>query len=128
MASLFEPPWPHGVGRGAHRIIMAFMTTRAADADGFVTPQTLAYYAARARGGVGLVTVKMAAPKCCGRQRRRELGIHDDPLPARAGSAGVAPTTDGVAACKSGALWSRPDEARESGRRQLAVIYRLTVE
>jgi 2,4-dienoyl-CoA reductase-like NADH-dependent reductase (Old Yellow Enzyme family) len=43
-----------------------------------VTPQTLAYYAARARGGVGLVTVKMAAPKCCGRQRRRELGIYDD--------------------------------------------------
>jgi 2,4-dienoyl-CoA reductase-like NADH-dependent reductase (Old Yellow Enzyme family) len=78
MASLFEPPWPHGVGRGAHRIIMAFMTTCAADADGFVTPQTLAYYAARARGGVGLVTVKMAAPKCCGRQRRRELGIYDD--------------------------------------------------
>src|SRR5581483_2422541 len=44
----------------------------------FVTPQTLAYFTARARGGVGLVTVEMASPERCGRHRRRELGIYDD--------------------------------------------------
>jgi 2,4-dienoyl-CoA reductase-like NADH-dependent reductase (Old Yellow Enzyme family) len=61
-----------------NRIVMPSMTTRSADTDGFVTPQTLAYYAARARGGVGLVTVEMAAPEAVGRHRRRELGIFDD--------------------------------------------------
>jgi 2,4-dienoyl-CoA reductase-like NADH-dependent reductase (Old Yellow Enzyme family) len=42
---------------------------------GFVTAPTIAYYTARARGGVGLVTVEMASPEGCGRHRRRELGI-----------------------------------------------------
>ena len=54
------------------------MTTRAADAEGFVTRDTIAYYAARARGGVGLVTVEMAAPERAGRHRKHELGIYDD--------------------------------------------------
>jgi 2,4-dienoyl-CoA reductase-like NADH-dependent reductase (Old Yellow Enzyme family) len=61
-----------------NRVVMPSMTTRSADEEGFVTPQTLAYYAARACGGVGLVTVEMAAPEAVGRHRRRELGIHDD--------------------------------------------------
>lgn len=65
-----------------NRIVMAPMTTRAADTEGFVTAQTIAYYVAR--GGVGLVTVEMASPERCGRHRRRELGT----LPARAGAAG----------------------------------------
>jgi 2,4-dienoyl-CoA reductase-like NADH-dependent reductase (Old Yellow Enzyme family) len=54
------------------------MTTRAADADGFVTDDTLAYYEARVAGGVGLVTVEMASPEKAGRHRHRELGIYDD--------------------------------------------------
>jgi 2,4-dienoyl-CoA reductase-like NADH-dependent reductase (Old Yellow Enzyme family) len=61
-----------------NRIVMPSMTTRTADPDGFVTDDTLAYYAARAEGGVGLVTVEMAAPERAGRHRRRELGIYDD--------------------------------------------------
>ncbi|MGE3150422.1 MAG: NAD(P)-binding protein [Pseudorhodoplanes sp.] len=61
-----------------NRIIMPPMTTRAADAEGFVTEQTLAYYTARARGGVGLITVEMASPEKAGRHRKRELGIYDD--------------------------------------------------
>ena len=77
MASLFEPG-RIGPVEVPNRVIMAPMTTRAADEDGFVTPQTLAYYIARARGGVGLVTVEMASPERCGRHRRRELGIYDD--------------------------------------------------
>jgi 2,4-dienoyl-CoA reductase-like NADH-dependent reductase (Old Yellow Enzyme family) len=61
-----------------NRIVMPPMTTRTADADGFVTDATLAYYMARVRGGVGLITVEMASPERAGRHRRRELGIYDD--------------------------------------------------
>nr|WP_052231978.1 FAD-dependent oxidoreductase [Methylobacterium sp. ZNC0032] len=61
-----------------NRVIMAPMTTRHADAEGFVTEEGLAYYAARAAGGVGLVTVEMAAPEPAGKHRRFELGIGDD--------------------------------------------------
>ncbi len=61
-----------------NRIVMPPMTTRTADADGFVTEDTIAYYTARARGGVGLITVEMASPEKCGRHRRHEVGIYDD--------------------------------------------------
>ncbi len=61
-----------------NRVIMAPMTTRRADAEGFVTEDGLAYYGARAAGGVGLVTVEMAAPEPAGKHRRFELGISDD--------------------------------------------------
>src|SRR5215470_11934088 len=77
MASLFEPG-RIGPVEVPNRIVMAPMTTRAADAEGFVTQQTIAYYTARARGGVGLITVEMASPERCGRHRQRELGIFDD--------------------------------------------------
>jgi len=58
--------------------VLPSMTTRAADAEGFVTEDTLAYYQARVAGGVGLVTVEMASPEKAGRHRHRELGIYDD--------------------------------------------------
>ena len=61
-----------------NRIVMPPMTTRTADADGFVTDDTIAYYMARVQGGVGLITVEMASPERAGRHRRRELGIYDD--------------------------------------------------
>src|SRR5437870_11294135 len=61
-----------------NRIVMPSMTTRTADAEGIVTDASLAYYAARARGGTGLITVEMASPQRAGRHRRRELGIFDD--------------------------------------------------
>ena len=61
-----------------NRIVMPPMTTRTADADGFVTDATVAYYMARVRGGVGLIIVEMASSEKAGRHRRRELGIHDD--------------------------------------------------
>jgi 2,4-dienoyl-CoA reductase-like NADH-dependent reductase (Old Yellow Enzyme family) len=61
-----------------NRIVMPSMTTRAADKDGFVTDDTLAYYCARADGGVGLITVEMASPEKAGRHRNFELGIYDD--------------------------------------------------
>jgi 2,4-dienoyl-CoA reductase-like NADH-dependent reductase (Old Yellow Enzyme family) len=61
-----------------NRIVMPPMTTRTADEEGYVTDDTLAYYLARARGGVGLITVEMASPERAGRHRRREVGIYDD--------------------------------------------------
>jgi 2,4-dienoyl-CoA reductase-like NADH-dependent reductase (Old Yellow Enzyme family) len=87
-ASLFDPG---RIGPAAipNRIVMPSMTTRGADEDGFVTPETTAYYLARARGGVGLITVEMAAPERVGRHRRRELGLYDDRfLPGLTGLAG----------------------------------------
>src|SRR6202041_2939415 len=54
------------------------MTTRTADAEGFVTDDSVAYYMARVQGGVGLITVEMASPEKCGRHRRHEVGIYDD--------------------------------------------------
>ncbi len=61
-----------------NRIVMPPMTTRTADADGFVTDDSIAYYMARVSGGVGLITVEMASPEKCGRHRRHEVGIYDD--------------------------------------------------
>ena len=54
------------------------MTTRTVDEEGYVTDDTIAYYLARAHGGVGLITVEMASPEKVGRHRRREVGIYDD--------------------------------------------------
>jgi 2,4-dienoyl-CoA reductase-like NADH-dependent reductase (Old Yellow Enzyme family) len=61
-----------------NRIVMPPMTTRTADAEGFVTDDSVAYYMARVQGGVGLITVEMASPEKCGRHRRHEVGIYDD--------------------------------------------------
>jgi 2,4-dienoyl-CoA reductase-like NADH-dependent reductase (Old Yellow Enzyme family) len=61
-----------------NRTVMPPMTTRTADEEGYVTEDTIAYYRARARGGVGLITVEMASPEKAGRHRRREVGIYDD--------------------------------------------------
>lgn len=61
-----------------NRIVMPPMTTRSADEEGHVTDDTVAYYMARVRGGVGLVTAEMASPEKAGRHRRRELGLYDD--------------------------------------------------
>jgi len=61
-----------------NRIVMPPMTTRTADAEGFVTDDSIAYYLARVRGGTGLITVEMASPEKAGRHRRHEIGIYDD--------------------------------------------------
>ena len=41
-----------------NRIVMPPMTTRTADAEGFVTDDTINYYMARVQGGVGLITAR----------------------------------------------------------------------
>lgn len=74
---LFSPARIGGVML-RNRIVLPSMTTRLADDEGFVTDATVAYFAARAKGGAGLVTVEMASPEKVGRHRRRELGLYDD--------------------------------------------------
>jgi 2,4-dienoyl-CoA reductase-like NADH-dependent reductase (Old Yellow Enzyme family) len=54
------------------------MTTRLSDPEGHVTDDLVAYYEARALGGVGLITVEMGSPERAGRHRFRELGVYDD--------------------------------------------------
>ena len=61
-----------------NRVVLPPMTTRLADDEGYVTDATVAYFSARAVGGVGLVTVEMASPEKVGRHRACELGIYDD--------------------------------------------------
>jgi dimethylglycine catabolism A len=74
---LFDPITIGGV-RLRNRTLLPSMTTRLADDIGFVTDATVAYYRARAEGGVGLITVEMASPELAGKHRFRELGIYDD--------------------------------------------------
>ena len=77
MTKLFSPGHIGGV-EIRNRVVMPPMTTRFADDEGKVTDTTIAYFRARAAGGVGLVTVEMASPEKVGRHRARELGIYDD--------------------------------------------------
>lgn len=77
MEVLFSPVVVGGV-EIRNRIVMPPMTTRLADDEGYVTDALVAYYRARAEGGVGLITVEMASPEKAGRHRFRELGVYDD--------------------------------------------------
>ena len=76
--SLLFSPGQIGTMELRNRLVMPAMTTRLANEDGTVSDATIAYFAARAAGGTGLVTVEMASPERVGRHRFRELGIYDD--------------------------------------------------
>ncbi len=60
MNKLFEPG-RIGKLEIKNRLVMAAMGTHSCDAEGFVTNRALQYYAARARGGVGLIIVQSTA-------------------------------------------------------------------
>lgn len=77
MDALFSPVLVGGV-EVPNRFIMPAMTTRLANPEGYVTKALVAYYRARALGGVGLITVEMGSPEKVGRHRFRELGLYDD--------------------------------------------------
>jgi len=62
-----------------NRMVMAPMVTNFADEDGFVTERTIAWYGARAAGGVGLVIVEATCVQSpVGRGWRHGLVIDDD--------------------------------------------------
>lgn len=77
MTALFTP-MRIGTVEIRNRVVMPAMVTRLADAEGQVTDATIAYFRARAAGGVGMVTTEMASPERVGRHRAREIGIYDD--------------------------------------------------
>jgi len=77
VTSVLFTPARIGPAEIKNRIVMPPMTTRTADAEGFVTEDSIAYYLTRVRGGTGLITVEMASPEKAGRHRRREIGIYD---------------------------------------------------
>ena len=77
MNVLFSPVTIGGM-EVPNRVVMPPMTTRLADPEGYVTEALVAYYKARALGGVGLITVEMGSPERVGRHRFRELGVYDD--------------------------------------------------
>ena len=77
MVGLFDPG-RIGPVTVPNRIVLPSMTTRTADFDGHVTDATIAYFRARAEGGVGLVTIEMSSPEKVGRHRYYELGMYDD--------------------------------------------------
>jgi 2,4-dienoyl-CoA reductase-like NADH-dependent reductase (Old Yellow Enzyme family) len=60
-----------------NRIVMPAMATLLADRSGAVSDKMIDWYAVRARGGAGLVTVENAAVEEIGRRCRHELGIYD---------------------------------------------------
>lgn len=62
----------------ANRIVMAPMGTGYADEEHRVTDRLIAYHAARAEGGVGLIIVEHTAVHPLGLAGRRMLGILDD--------------------------------------------------
>lgn len=61
-----------------NRLGMAPMGTNYADERGYVTDRLIDYYVARARGGVGMITVEGAFPEIRGKVLSNQLALHDD--------------------------------------------------
>ena len=61
-----------------NRIVMAPMGVNYAEPDGTVSEREIAYYAARAKGGVGLIIVECTCPHPLGKGIPLESGLWDD--------------------------------------------------
>jgi 2,4-dienoyl-CoA reductase-like NADH-dependent reductase (Old Yellow Enzyme family) len=79
MAGLFEPLTIRNLTL-KNRVVLPPMGTRLSPRDGSVSDAQVAHYAARARGGVGLIIVEHAYISPMGRFRATQLGAHDDSL------------------------------------------------
>lgn len=64
--------------RVRNRAVMPPMVRNLATDEGFVTPELIEHYAARSRGGVGLIIVEAAAIDWAHGIMKRNIGIHDD--------------------------------------------------
>lgn len=78
-SKLFEP-WNLGPLVVKNRIVMPPMVVGYAGPHGEVTEQIVAYYEARARGGVGLIIVEATSISPEGKAVLGELGIYEDSL------------------------------------------------
>ncbi len=61
-----------------NRFVMPPMVTQYADKEGYVTERSRNYYAARAKGGVGLIIVEATYVDDCGKAFMNQLGISQD--------------------------------------------------
>ncbi|MCX5819632.1 MAG: FAD-dependent oxidoreductase [Deltaproteobacteria bacterium] len=61
-----------------NRIVMSAMSTNLGSPQGYVTPVLIQYFAARARGGVGLIITGDVGIDPKGRYQMRSLGLYDD--------------------------------------------------
>lgn len=73
-------PFKIGSTEIKNRMIMSPMITNYANRDGSVTDRLIAYYKARANGGVGLIVVESAYIHPSGKGFENQLGIYDDKL------------------------------------------------
>ena len=81
MAQKFEKllsPGTIGTMKVKNRIVMPPMVRSYATPDGIATRRVIDHYAARAKGGVGLVIVEATFVHPSGRLHHQQLGIHDD--------------------------------------------------
>lgn len=74
---LFEPI-KIGTIEVPNRIVMPPMATCFGNPDGTVSDRIVGYYAARAKGGVGLIIVEIAAVAWGGKGIVNQLGVYDD--------------------------------------------------
>jgi 2,4-dienoyl-CoA reductase-like NADH-dependent reductase (Old Yellow Enzyme family)/thioredoxin reductase len=79
LAALFTPG-TIGTLSVRNRIAMPPMATNYATWTGAVTDRLIAYHAARARGGVGLITVEFTYVQPTGRLTHNGLGVYEDAL------------------------------------------------
>ena len=61
-----------------NRIVMAAVGSSLADDEGYVTDRAIDYYVERARGGVGLIIVKLTSVMANARGSRHHLAAYDD--------------------------------------------------
>lgn len=71
-------PLQIGAVKLKNRIVMAPMGSNYADEHGWVTDRLVCYYSARAKGGVGLITVEGAFPEKSGKVLTNQLAIDTD--------------------------------------------------
>ena len=68
-----------------NRIVMAAVGSSLADAEGYVTDRAIDYYVERAKGGVGLIIVKLTSVMKNARGSRNHLAAYDDKFIPRLG-------------------------------------------
>ncbi|MFC2045215.1 FAD-dependent oxidoreductase [Chloroflexota bacterium] len=77
LKKLFEPI-NIGPIRSKNRLVMSPMGTNYADKQGMVTPRQIAYYAERAKGGVGMITTEVTGVLPNVNTIVNELGVYSD--------------------------------------------------
>lgn len=92
-------PLDVGPLRLRNRVVMSAMATGFATAEGGVTPELIAYYEARARGGVGMVVVEGTMPMGELRYGPYSTSLHADDLEPGWAALARAIKRHGAAAC-----------------------------